>query len=156
MGATSSRRTNLLASDGRLAVRQAEVRRILQHSEHRLAANVDAPARSRRLVEAWAADNDRLHAIVLAVSELVTNAVIHGTPATELTLRFGSEETLVRVVVSHVGNAFDPKLERGHNGLSIVDRIVDRWGIEQQHDSVEVWFEVDDADTDVHTSATGL
>ncbi|MEX2279567.1 MAG: ATP-binding protein [Acidimicrobiia bacterium] len=130
----------------------------MRDSEHRLPADLDAPAKGRRLVEAWAAEHDRLHALVLAVSELVTNAVVHGAPATELTIRFGSTGSMIRVVVAHLGSVFEPRLERGYSGLSIVDRIVDRWGIEERDDSVEVWFEVDDvpADTDVQTLATGL
>ncbi|MEX2655859.1 MAG: ATP-binding protein [Acidimicrobiia bacterium] len=92
------------------------------------------------------------------MSELVTNAVVHGAPATELTVRFSSTGSMIRVAVVNLGGVFDPQLERGYSGLRIVDRIVDRWGIEPLNDSVEVWFEVDDVpvDVDVQTSATAL
>lgn len=125
----------------------------MRKAEHRLPADLDAPGRSRRLIEEWAAGHQRLHVIVLSVSEIVTNAVTHGAPAINLEVRFDTADSLVRVVVAHDGRVFDPKLDGGHNGLSIVDRIVDRWGIEQHDDAVEVWFEVDDvpADADVQT-----
>lgn len=130
----------------------------MRNSEHRLPADLDAPARSRRLVEAWAAGHDRLHEIVLSVSEIVTNAVTHGAPAADVMLRFDDEDSLVRVAVAHAGRVFDPKLDSGHTGLSIVDRIVDRWGIEQREGTVEVWFEVGDvrARSDVPRDSTPL
>lgn len=120
----------------------------MRHAKHRLPADLDAPARSRRLIEEWAAGHDRLHSIVLSVSEIVTNAVTHGASAVDVRLGFTEQQSLVRVVVAHEGRAFDPKLDGGHTGLSIVDRIVDRWGIEQRDDTVEVWFEVDDVPAD--------
>lgn len=130
----------------------------MRNSEHRLPADLEAPARSRRLIEKWAAGHDRLHEIVLSVSEIVTNAVTHGAPAAEVMLRFDDEDSLVRVVVAHDGTVFDPRLDGGHTGLSIVDRIVDRWGIEQRDGTVEVWFEVGDAraDSDVARGSTPL
>lgn len=113
---------------------------------HHLEGGLDAPRRGRRLIERWAADHPRRHELVLAVSELVANAVIHAADETEddgVTLRFEDSDECVRVAVRHRGRMFRPRIRSGHSGLTLVERSVDRWGISEHGQSVEVWFEVD-------------
>jgi anti-sigma regulatory factor (Ser/Thr protein kinase) len=118
----------------------------MRHSEHHLHSDLNAPARSRRLIEAWAAGHPRRHGMVLALSELVANAVVH-TP-TELrdrgvSIRFEEHESCLRVSVHQPGQAFKPTIRHQHTGLALVASSVDRWGIAEHGPSLEVWFEVD-------------
>ena len=118
----------------------------MRQSEHHLHGDVTAPARSRRLVEAWAADHPRQHEIVLALSELVANAVVHAPTASRelvVSVLFEESESCVRVAVRHPGQVFSPTIRHDHSGLALVTGSVDRWGIDQRGPSVEVWFEID-------------
>lgn len=118
----------------------------MRHVEHHLRGDLDAPARSRRLIEEWTAGHPRRHEIVLALSELVANAVIHAAGATKdhgMSLRIERGDSHLRVAVRHRGHAFEPDIRHDHGGLTLVANSVDRWGIDQRGRSVEVWFEVD-------------
>jgi anti-sigma regulatory factor (Ser/Thr protein kinase) len=118
--------------------------------EHRLPGVLEAPAQSRRLVERTLGDHPRLEDIVLASSELVANAVVHGrdTENAGMSLGIAAHATHLRVWVVHRGNWFDPRADRGVHGLGLVDRIADRWGIGERDGSVTVWFEVDSPQSD--------
>ena len=129
----------------------------MRHVEHHLDGDLDAPARSRRLIKRWASGHPRQHEIVLAVSELVANAVIHAAAETEhhgVSLRFDDGDGCIRVAVRHPGRVFEPTIRHEHGGLSLVANSVDRWGIEQRGQSVEVWFEVDHGARSVSPTGT--
>lgn len=118
----------------------------MRHVEHHLRGDLDAPARSRRLIEEWTADHPRRHEIVLALSELVANAVIHAAAETRdhgMSLRIERGDSYLRVGVRHRGHVFEPSIRHDHGGLALVANSVDRWGIDQRGRAVEVWFEVD-------------
>jgi anti-sigma regulatory factor (Ser/Thr protein kinase) len=102
------------------------------------------------LVERTLGDHPRLEDIVLASSELVANAVVHGrdTENAGMSLGIAAHATHLRVWVVHRGNWFDPRADRGVHGLGLVDRIADRWGIGERDGSVTVWFEVDSPQSD--------
>jgi anti-sigma regulatory factor (Ser/Thr protein kinase) len=103
---------------------------------------------------------DRFH---LAVSEVVTNAVQHGTadPADQVELVVRVSPAMVRVEVVDQGRGFEYSpsspgesgtsgesgrdLESGW-GLYLVNRSADRWGIECD-DATTVWFEIDLSDS---------
>ena len=87
----------------------------------------------------------------LLVSEVVTNAVVHGGADVAVTLQLTMRVTskLVRVEVTDPGGGFDasggpPGSDReiGGWGLVLVDKLADRWGTEQEPQS-KVWFEID-------------
>jgi anti-sigma regulatory factor (Ser/Thr protein kinase) len=75
----------------------------------------------------------------LMVSELVTNAVVHGVGAISLRI---VEAEAVRVEVADEGNvALAPSPEPGAHGgwgLRIVEQLADDWGILEG--STKVWF----------------
>ena len=82
---------------------------------------------------------------VLLVSELVTNAVLHAGSPVELALSLGRGRLRVEV-----GDR-DPRppLRMDHSeqsstgrGLLLVDRAVDRWGVERLPSGKKVWFEL--------------
>lgn len=80
----------------------------------------------------------------LLVSELVTNAVRHGSHSqpVEVHARWNSE---VRVEVSDHGNGFTPAPrigamdDPGGFGLFLVGQLADSWGVET-NDGTTVWF----------------
>jgi anti-sigma regulatory factor (Ser/Thr protein kinase) len=76
----------------------------------------------------------------LMVSELVTNAVLHGVGA--ISLRIDVERDAVRVEVADEGNvALPPSPEPGAHGgwgLQIVEQLADDWGV--LDGSTKVWF----------------
>ena len=82
---------------------------------------------------------------VLMVSELVSNALLHGTG--EIRLRIEANGDGVRVEVSDQGNvAVAPSPTPGAHGgwgLRIVDELADGWGVLEG--STKVWFRVTQA-----------
>jgi anti-sigma regulatory factor (Ser/Thr protein kinase) len=82
----------------------------------------------------------------LLVSELLTNAVVHGEGETmRLVLRI--EHGVCRVEVIDGGNGFTPTatlpspLAPGGRGLFLVDALSDDWGVYNGR-STHVWFEL--------------
>jgi anti-sigma regulatory factor (Ser/Thr protein kinase) len=89
--------------------------------------------------------------LTLLVSELIANAVAHGSrrPTDSITMRVWTLPDTVRVQVADRGGGFEriPKprpgeLRVGGWGLFLVDRIADRWGV-RSGATTEVWFELD-------------
>jgi anti-sigma regulatory factor (Ser/Thr protein kinase) len=86
----------------------------------------------------------------LLISELVTNAVRHGSerPTDVISLEVRASPTSLRARVSDSGPGFDrPEAPRkgslspGGWGLVLVDSISDRWGVSRR--PPHVWFELD-------------
>lgn len=78
---------------------------------------------------------------VLVVSELVTNAVVHGCPPIELMVSITSVE--VRLEVADEGRGpdewFVPFDRPGSRGLAIVDAVSEQWGVRQTASGKVVW-----------------
>jgi anti-sigma regulatory factor (Ser/Thr protein kinase) len=89
-------------------------------------------------------DDGQLEALKLLVSEVVTNAVRHGsaTEPVQLNAHWNSE---VRVEVCDHGDGFTPHPrmgaldDPGGFGLYLVGRLADKWGVETD-DGTTVWF----------------
>lgn len=116
-----------------------------------LPSNVDAPGTARAFIHAHSAHLPP-HVIddaLILVTELVSNAVLHGRPSVTLQVRI--EPPGIGVAVTDDGDAFaltppsppDPRSTSGR-GLLIVDRLASRWGIEQSEPlpGKTVWFEL--------------
>ena len=117
--------------------------------ERRFAPDEDAPRAARALVTECASGLDDTAAanLYLAVSELVTNAVVHG-PGQAITVRCARHANKVRLEVCDLGTTgFDwpegsaADGERPH-GLEVVEAFTDRHGVEIAHYTV-VWCELD-------------
>jgi anti-anti-sigma factor len=89
-------------------------------------------------------------AVMLLVSEVVTNAVRHGCsgPEDQVELSVGRPGGVLRVEVRdpghglpHASAADDDPLRESGWGLVMVDRLASRWGIERAPSLV--WFELD-------------
>lgn len=94
--------------------------------------------------------DDRLDAVQLLVTELVTNSVIHAGlgPGEQIELSVTRSPAGLRVEVVDGGPGFDPPpppddpFAESGRGLALVDMISDRWGIARDGGS-RVWFELD-------------
>src|SRR3954471_92037 len=102
----------------------------------------------RDTVRDWGADADTLETAELCVSELVTNAVMHG--GTSATVCAELDEDLVTVVVEDHGgrgavqhSSQDAMMMVSGRGLTLVDALTAAWGAEQVGDSTTVWFELE-------------
>ncbi|GGQ04869.1 ATP-binding protein [Streptomyces roseolilacinus] len=108
-------------------------------------------ARTRLAGSGIAADEPLADTLVLLISELVTNAVVHtGCPAV-LRLLFGpggAGAGIVRVEVVD-GSACPPQQRRADGadthgrGLELVDGLADRWGWQPEGRGKRIWCEVD-------------
>ena len=103
-----------------------------------------APAEARRMVDALPLNADTAEAVRLAVSELVSNAVMHGTGTIAVALDVDTEG--VHVTVSDNGVGFrlagapvmPPPDSPGGRGLALVAMLSARWGV-LPGDPTEVW-----------------
>lgn len=108
-------------------------------------------ARSRLDKSGMADDEPLAETLILLISELVTNAVVHtGCPAV-LRMLFGAgagESGTVRVEVADV-SACPPRPRHAHGedtngrGLELVDGLADRWGWRREGAGKSIWCEVD-------------
>jgi anti-sigma regulatory factor (Ser/Thr protein kinase) len=86
----------------------------------------------------------QLEALELVVSELVTNAVLHGEGEVELRLAVDGQR--IRGEVIDQGGGFEREVrdrgpdELGGRGLQIVEALSARWGIHEG--TTHVWFEL--------------
>lgn len=106
---------------------------------------------ARRWVVATCRDIDRdelVECAELGVSELVTNALLHGAPPIQVRVRGTREHPRVEVrdgsrerpVLPTAADEGDDLLLTFGRGLSIVARCSDAWGAEIEDDGKVVWF----------------
>ncbi|NHC16234.1 ATP-binding protein [Motilibacter deserti] len=100
-----------------------------------------------RTLEEWGAEESS-DAVLLAASELITNAMRHGRPPMRVAVALGDDH--VRVGVSDslpqcIGNAADPADDDAESGrgLGIVAALSSDWGCSVDRGAKEVWFTVD-------------
>lgn len=108
----------------------------------------DAPRAARRLVREWLPEDlasEELESAQLLVSELVTNAVVHGRGRVILRAQLDDDRLLVEVIDD--GDGFERTVRQrdfdsvGGRGLAIVDVLASRWGIHEG--TTHVWFELE-------------
>jgi serine phosphatase RsbU (regulator of sigma subunit)/anti-sigma regulatory factor (Ser/Thr protein kinase) len=122
---------------------------VLPLSELTLGAEPDAVPRARRFTAQWLAEEPE-HLVEDAeqvVSELVTNAILHG--AEPVTLRLLRTESGLRLEVEDAGRTM-PMIAR-HNadsmtgrGLSLVAALASGWGVAESDGGKVVWAELND------------
>jgi anti-sigma regulatory factor (Ser/Thr protein kinase) len=115
-----------------------------------LARETTAPQAARSLVKERFADklsDQELDIARLLVSELVTNAVIHGRGRITLRARLNEDRLLVDVIDE--GSGFEPAVREhgaenprtGGRGLTIIEAESSRWGTHKG--TTHVWFELE-------------
>jgi len=113
-----------------------------------LARDREAPRVARRLLAQWLCrqvDEREVGDAPLLVSELVTNALLHGQGTIEMHARL-DENHLIVEVIDH-GKGFERVVRErdfdrvGGWGLSLVDALASRWGIHAG--ASRVWFELE-------------
>lgn len=94
-------------------------------------------------------DHPALDHVMLLVSETVTNSVVHSDSRNggRISLVLAESEAAVRVNVIDAGAPTEPRVCRdefgeGGRGMFLVDRIAERWGIDEVNGCRVVWFEV--------------
>jgi anti-sigma regulatory factor (Ser/Thr protein kinase) len=119
--------------------------------ELELPGDTAAPAMARRAVDErvdHGCDEEQTGTLMLLVTELVTNAVLHaGAPGTPVLLRVQVAPARLRVEVHDRGPGFQmhtpkPRGSHGGYGLFLVERMSDRWGV-HRNETTYVWFELD-------------
>jgi anti-sigma regulatory factor (Ser/Thr protein kinase) len=111
----------------------------------RLPGDVRAAGVARRALES-AIEHLPTHRradVRLLATELVANAIRHGTPPIELSLALASDRLRVKVADAGDGRPQrrpEPGADGGW-GLLLVDSAADRWGVADG--STTVWFEID-------------
>ena len=102
-----------------------------------LDGDTDAPSRGRHAVtevlDGWGCEPGTREDLLLVVSELVTNAVVHGAEPIVVTMVRAAERVRVEVTdgaagSSPHGNPRPPKNAETGRGLSVVTRLAVAWG----------------------------
>jgi anti-sigma regulatory factor (Ser/Thr protein kinase) len=117
-----------------------------------LPQSVASPAQARRQVCRFAAEHDLLGqegVALLVLSELVTNAVLHGAEPIQVCVSKHSD--VLRLEVSD-GDAHTSEIvplaaraseEPGGRGMHIVNALSRGWGVTRHDDGKTVWAEVE-------------
>jgi two-component sensor histidine kinase len=105
-----------------------------------------APRRARALLREHAAGlgPERLDSAILLISELVTNAVLHGTGEIRLIIEVEDNGSEARFAVTDEGEG-TPTVTKtpgpdGGWGLRLVGQLANRWGVRGER--TQVWFEI--------------
>jgi len=116
--------------------------------ELRVDRSRESVSRARGALAAWLephVEREELYRAKLLVSELVTNAVLHGQG--EIEIRAGLDDDRILVEVIDQGQGFEHDLRAhdfdtiGGRGLMIVEAEASRWGVHEG--TTHVWFEVE-------------
>jgi anti-sigma regulatory factor (Ser/Thr protein kinase) len=130
------------------------VAEVQQELDITVAAAPTAASEARHaLAESGLVASEREPALLLLVSELVTNSVRHAglSEAERIRLRACADEERARVEVCDAGRSGRvpgkrasglDALEPGGLGLVLVDEMADRWGVERVDHETCVWFEL--------------
>jgi anti-sigma regulatory factor (Ser/Thr protein kinase) len=88
------------------------------------------------------------HTLMLLVSEVVSNAVLHSQapPDTPIVLTTSVTEDAIHVTVADFGEGFfpqprEPGAARGGYGLYLLEKVARRWGVDHVG-GTRVWFEL--------------
>jgi len=106
-------------------------------------SNVNAPSLSRSRLEPMKPMLEpRYDDVVLVVSELVSNSVRHGA-SEGIDVKVIARSGRIRVEVTDHGSGFSVDDPRGDGlGLTIVEKLADRWGMKNGRHKFTVWAEL--------------
>jgi signal transduction histidine kinase/DNA-binding response OmpR family regulator len=107
-----------------------------------LAAIAEVRDRVTGVLRAWGASDVAIDDVVLIVSELVTNALLHGRPPVELRLRNSHVHLVLEVQdgASYLPRRMRPTTDDEHGrGLQLAALLARRWGTRPTRDGKVVW-----------------
>jgi anti-sigma regulatory factor (Ser/Thr protein kinase) len=92
-------------------------------------------------------DPEAIEAAELLTSELVTNAIVHGSGDPILNVSVGGSRLRIEVhdsdpTIDLTPQRFDVPSARGR-GLALVDALSSSWGVEPRSGGKAVWFDLD-------------
>src|SRR5687767_7388577 len=100
-------------------------------------------------LDTWGVESECIETVRLLLSELVSNAIIHGGPGSDVEVRLLLRENVVRVEVDDGSSGFRRRrsirgaLDDSGRGLELVAALSKRWGVESRpNDHKVVWCEV--------------
>jgi anti-sigma regulatory factor (Ser/Thr protein kinase) len=106
-------------------------------------------ARARRVVAraltGWGLDGEEVEVAVLLTSELVTNAIRHGTAPVRVRAEVGRRRLRIAVEDGSRGTVTPHEAastDLDGRGLHLVDTLADRWGCRPAYGGKRVWFEL--------------
>lgn len=94
-------------------------------------------------------DPDRHGDLRLVISEVVSNAVRHGSPGDVIEVAVTPKEDYLCVQVTDCGAGLAPRPraivpdEHGGWGLFLIEQLTRRWGMTRENRQTRVWFELD-------------
>jgi anti-sigma regulatory factor (Ser/Thr protein kinase) len=120
--------------------------------ELELKRDLGAPAIARAAASGRCDDMDLspslCHTLLLLVSEVVSNAVLHSSAPRDAPIVFTTSitEDVIRVTVTDKGSGFsprprDPETSHGGYGLYLLEKAAHRWGVDHVG-GTRVWFEL--------------
>ena len=119
--------------------------------ETTVVSGLGAPAEARRAFASFCSglSDDVTHTGSLLISEVVTNAVLHGSAgdSSTIALHFAVVGDVVQVEVADDGAGFEPRREQAPldaesgRGLEIVEALARSWGVDAGRPT-RVWFEL--------------
>ncbi|MET9860145.1 SpoIIE family protein phosphatase [Streptomyces smyrnaeus] len=107
---------------------------------------------ARAALGRWGVRGTAAEDVVLLVSELVTNAVVHAGTSVEVECRYAAGVVYAEVADRHPARRVAAQGEEGH-GLRLVGALAKEWGISYRRDRKAVWFQLGPAP---HTLGAGL
>ena len=111
-----------------------------------LPADAATPRLARQAVAQRLGGDARCDDLLLCVSEVVTNAVLHARSASVMSVHVDGDRVRVEVVDGDatlpVRRAHDPHAPTGR-GLRLLDDLTVAWGAERRPRGKVVWFELD-------------
>ena len=107
-----------------------------------------SPRATRHAFAKHFANHPRLDDLLLCLSEVVTNAVLHAGPPIQVSGEILASKT-VRVEVSDGSKVTPIQRNPGHTsptgrGLRLLDRLTSAWGVDVTKKGKTVWFEIAD------------
>jgi anti-sigma regulatory factor (Ser/Thr protein kinase) len=94
-------------------------------------------------------EGDQAQSLRLIVSEIVTNALRHGSEGERIDLAVTPKPEFLCVQVTDDGPGLAPRPralepdEEGGFGLFFVEQLARRWGVTRENRRTRVWFELD-------------
>lgn len=94
----------------------------------------------------WPGAERHLERLVLLVSEIATNAVLHAR--TPFSISLGRAGNRLRVAVEDASEQLPVQKQYGRTdptgrGLLLVDSLASRWGVDRKPNGKVVWFELE-------------